>query len=560
MDSQTKLEQYHFHEQDWDSYEELRSSFDWQIPDTFNMATYACDRWADGTGRVAIYAEGLDEEDETYTYDRLADLTARLATYLKESGVERGDRVGVFTPQAPATLIAHLAAWKIGAVSIPLATLLGPDGAKYRLADSESVACMVDESCLDVLREVEPQLDDLETVLTVGADRHPNGEEPLWETIENTPPAIDAVETDPTDDATIIYTSGTTGEPKGVLHAHQLLLGHLPFFLTCYNNLELPERVVLWTPVEWSWIGSLYSGIMPTLYYGKSVLAYDRDSFDPEAAFRVIHKYNVTNYGGPPTTLRMMKSVENPAERFDLDSVRVVVAGGEAVGPDITKWADETFGGATIHEGYGQTEYNVGLGDCTALFEFKEGTMGKPVPGHEVTVVDEVSTEPMDPGEIGELAFRYEGSPVSFKRYVNKPEKTASKVKDGWLLSEDLTGFDEEGYFSFKSRKDDVIISSGYKIGPEEIEDTLVDHPKVANAGVIGVPDEERGQVPKAFVVLDGGTTSSDQLRLELQSFVKEQLAKYEYPRELEFIDELPTTSTGKVRRLDLEKREGLVD
>jgi acetyl-CoA synthetase len=556
-----RLDAYHFYEDDWDSYEGLREAFDWEVPERFNMAVYCCDRWAETDDeRVALYAEADDGTSETYTFAETRDVTNRLANYLREQGVERGDRVGVNAPQCPETVFGHLAAWKLGAVSVPLSTLFGPDAVAYRLSDCDAVAAVVDASNIENVREARDSLPGLDTVLTVGVDDPDTGagEADLWDAIADHEPTFEPVETAAEDDAIFIYTSGTTGDPKGVRHAHRMLLGHLPLFVTTFGNMRMAETDVFWTPAEWAWIASLFDVVVPGLYYGRPVVAYDGGQFDPEEAFRIVETYDVTNFFAPPTALRMMMQVED-TDRFDADSLRTIASGGESLGQSIVDWAQDTFGGTAVHEGYGQTEANMLVGDCTALTEFREGYIGRAGPGHEVTIVDPDTAEPtVEPGEIGEIALRYEGNPVCFVEYWKKPEKTERKVQNGWLLTEDLGTMDEDGYVAFKSRKDDVIISAGYRIGPEEVEDSVAGHEAVADAAVIGVPDDERGQVPKAFVVVAPGFEADDDLRASIRQHVRDRLAKYEYPREIEFVDDLPKTATGKVRRKPLREREGL--
>ena len=555
MGHNQRLDAYHFYEKEWNDYDHLHDSFEWEVPSAFNMADYVCDRWADERGRVALFATDGDGRERTYTFWELRNLTNRLANYLADHGVGRGDRVGVNAPQKPETLITHIAAWKLGAVSIPLSTLFGIDGLSYRLADSESVACIVDESNVETLRTVRDDLDTLETVLTVDVDEPEDDETDIWDAMERCSRDRDIVETDAEDDAIIIYTSGTTGNPKGVLHAHRMLLGHLPLFLTSFCNLDVRETDVAWTPSEWAWVASLFDIVFPALYYGRPIVAYEGGPFDPEAAFRTVERYGVSIFFAPPTALRMMMNVDSPADRYDVDSVRVIPSGGESLGQSIVEWGETTFDGAAVHEAYGQTEANLTIGDCTALTEFREGKMGLGGPGHDVRIVDPETAEPtVEDGEVGEIAVRYEGDPVCFKEYLNRPEKTERKVRNGWLLTEDLGKRDEDGYITFVSRTDDVIISSGYRIGPEEIEESLAGHEGVADSAVVGVPDDERGEIPKAFVVLADGYDPDDALVDELQSYVKERLAKYEYPREIAFLDELPKTTTGKIRRADLRE------
>ncbi|PSP73286.1 AMP-dependent synthetase [Halobacteriales archaeon QS_3_64_16] len=569
-----RLEAYRFHEREWESYEELYEAFEWEVPETFNMATYLCDRWAErgegaddggGNGRIAFYSENEAGERETYTFEELREAANGLADFLAARGVSRGDRVGVNVPQKPETVMAHLAAWKLGAVSVPLSTLFGPDALSYRLADSGALACVVDGSNVDALRDVGGDLDDLETVVTV--DTAPeNGEVGFEDAIDgehagdSDGPERDreTVATDAEEDAIVIYTSGTTGDPKGVRHAHRVLLGHLPLFLTTFCNMDIEESDVHWTPAEWAWIASLFDVVLPGLFYGKPVLAYSGGAFDAEAAFSLIERYELTNVFAPPTALRILMQADHSP--YDLDSVRVLPSGGESLGDSIVTWAEEVFDGAAVQEGYGQTEANMIVGDCTALADFREGTIGLPGPGHEVAIVDRETTEPLEAGTVGEIAVRYAGDPVCFKQYWKKPGATAEKVRDGWLCTEDLGEMSEDGYVTFHGRADDVIISAGYRIGPEEIEDCLASHDAVADTAVIGVPDEERGKVPKAFCVLATGYEPSEELKGDLREHVRERLAQYEYPRGIEFLEELPTTVTGKVRRASLRDREGLTE
>ncbi|MFB6170484.1 MAG: acyl-CoA synthetase, partial [Haloarculaceae archaeon] len=405
-----RLEPYHFHEREWESYDDLREWFEWEVPETFNMAHYVCDRWADERGRVALFGEDDEGNRQTYTFWQFRGLANRLANYLRAQGVERGDRVGINASQRPETAIAHVAIWKLGAVSIPLSTLFGTEGLRYRLDDAGAVACIVEASNLDTYREIYGDVDSLDTTLTLDAD--PQGEEvDFHDALDGQSRAFETVETDAEENALLIYTSGTTGDPKGVLHAHRVLLGHLPLFLTTLCNVRLDERDVFWTPSEWAWIATLFDVLFPALFYGRPVLAYDGGQFDPGVAFDLLDRYGVTNYFAPPTALRMMMQVED-ASAYEVDSVRAVASGGEALGQSVVDWAEDVFAGATVHEGYGQTEANMLVGGCTALFPFREGRMGRAAPGHEVAVVDPETAEPtVAPGEVGEIAVRYEGDP-----------------------------------------------------------------------------------------------------------------------------------------------------
>lgn len=549
------LDAYHFYDREWEDYRQLCEHFEWEIPDQFNMADYLCDRWAHKRGRVAIFAETVDGTEQVYTYRQLRNDANKLANFLVQQGLEPGDHIGVNLSQRPEAILTHLAAWKLGAVSVPLSTKFGPEALEYRLNDCDAKACIVDTMNVDSFTDAYENLDGLTQVITAGENIHDVGT-PFETAISNTSRSFENIQRAPDDRALVHYTSGTTGNPKGVRHGHQVVLGHLPSFVTSFCNMEMSDDHLFWTPAEWAWI-LLPMMILPNLFYGKPFLAYSTAEFDAEKAYQLIEKYEVTNYFAPPTALRMM-AAESGTEQYDLSSLRVVTSAGEPVGQVLKDGMAEEFG-TSIQEVYGQTEVDSVAGSCTALGVNREGTIGKATPGRDVRIVDRTNPpEPLENGEVGEFAVRRSGDPICFLGYLNQPEMTARKIKDDWILLGDLGSEDADGYFSFHGRMDDIIISSGYRIGPSEVEDELTNHEAVADAGVIGIPDEERGEVPKAFVVLASGYEPSDELVRELKRDVKQRLAMYEYPREIEFIDELPKTVTDKIRREDLRKYEGL--
>jgi acetyl-CoA synthetase len=552
-----RLDTYHFYEEEWADYDELYEAFEFEIPATFNIAEYVCDRWVEGNSKVALFADDLRGTEQTYTFWQLRRAADRMANFLAAEGIGEGDRIGVTGAQKPETLIAHLAAWKLGAVSVPLSSLFGRTGLRYRIADAGMKAFVVDETAIDTLREVRDDLEDLEHVLPIDGETARDDEVAFWDAVTDHPPERETVDADSEQLASILYTSGTTGDPKGVKLPHQIILGALPSFMCGHCNVQ--GKGVLWLPAEWSWV-AFFAPVVTNLFYGSPVVAYDRDQFEPEKAFELIEKYGINRGMFPPSALRMMMQVEDAEERYDVTSYESMVVGGEEIGETVIDWVDRVFGGTAINAAFGQSEAIMFLGECHALgVEHREGKLGRPYPGYEVAIVDPETAEPTVPtGEVGEIALGAEGNPGIFTGYLDAPEKTAAKRRKGWLLSEDLGVAHEDGYVSFTSRKDDVIISSGYRIGPGEIEDVLVAHDDVVDAGVIGVPDDERGEVPKAFVELVDGATPGPDLEGRLRQHVKTELAKYEYPREVAFVEHLPRTTTGTTQRADLRDREGL--
>jgi len=539
-----------------ESYEAAREGFTWEFPPEYNIAR-DCLRKHEETDRVALYQAYPDGRRETYTFTDLDERSNQLAHALAARGVERGDRVAVVVPQKPANPLTHLACWKLGAVSVPLSVLFGPDALEYRLQDSDACALVADASVLAAVREVREACPSLDTVVTVDADAPGNDIERFEQVGTDEPTTYDIAETDAGTPAVILYTSGSTGPPKGVLHGHGLWAGHCPAF--CMYFERSPFDGIYWTPADWAWIGALGDLVFPAWHYGRPVVGYPMEGFDPEAAFELCAEFDVTDTFLPPTAIRMLMSVDSPTERYDL-SLQAICSGGEPLTPEILDWAEEELAGVVVNELYGQTEANLLVANCREWFPAQAGSMGKPVPGHEVTVVDSETGEELPDGEVGMIAVTREGDPVVFQEYWNEPEKTASASVTGpdgteYHLTEDLGYRDRDGYFWFKARDDDVIITAGYRVGPGEVESAVLEHPAVEQVGVVGVDDETRGEVIKAFVQPVADATGNDQLRTEIQKQVKRQLAKYEYPREIAFVEELPTTATGKIQRRKLRDR-----
>jgi acetyl-CoA synthetase len=529
-------------------YDALVRDFRWALPRRFNIAAACCDRWAEATPDAPALVQWTPEGVREVSFAHLRRRADKLANALHALGVRRGDKVGILLPQCVEAAEAHLAVYKLGAVAIPLFTLFGPDALAYRLSDSGAVALIGSAEGLGTVRTVADQLADLRHWIAVHGDASgAHGYEDLLAGARDRFATADTAADDP---AMVIYTSGTTGNPKGALHAHRVLLGHLP-------GVEFPQEMFpqpgdrFWTPADWAWIGGLLDVLLPSLAHGVAVVAHRFPKFDPEQALALMAAAEVRNTFMPPTALKMLRQVDRPAERFGV-RLRSIGSGGETLGAELLDWGRGAFG-LTINEFYGQTECNLVVGNCAGQMEVRPGAMGRPIPGHTVAVLD-ADSQPLPPGREGRVAVKAP-DPVMFLEYLNKPEATRAKFTGDWLLTGDTATTDADGYLWFVGRDDDVITSAGYRIGPGEVEDCLGAHPAVAMSAVVGVPDELRGQRVKAFVVLNAGRAGSDALTRELQDHVKTKLAAHEYPREVEYVPALPLTATGKIKRKDLREQ-----
>lgn len=529
-----------------DNFEAIRRQHHWVVPTTYNIAYEVCDKHIQISDRVALFYENANGSECRYTFGEIRRLSNRFANALKHLGVGRGDRVAVILPQRVETAVAHLAIYKLGAVALPLSVLFGSEAIEYRLRDSGARVVLAYGRHIEILHELQSALPQLETIIDCD-----DGECAFWGLLERSSESLQSVRTQADDPALLIYTSGTTGPPKGALVAHRSLLGNLTGFEMSHNFFP-KEGDLFWTPADWAWTGGLLDGLLPTWYYGKAILGYEGGKFDAERALHLVAKYRVRNAFIPPTALKMMRQVRDIRSRFDV-RFRTIMSAGESVGEELIHWGREILG-ITINEMWGQTEFNYLVGNCSDIMEVKAGSMGKPYPGHFVQPIDDAG-EVMADGGPGELAAR-RGDPVMFLGYWNNEQATRDKFIGEWFCTGDVGYRDADGYLWFMGRKDDVISSAGYRIGPGEIEDSLLRHPAVAQAAVIGVPDELRGSIVKAFIVLAKGYHESQALQQDIQQFVRQRLAAYEYPRAIEFIDELPMTTTGKVRRLELRQRE----
>lgn len=534
---------------DGQTLEDVASRFAWDVPEFFNIGVSVADAWAEREPeRICLEHFNPEGPPAQLSYGELARRSNAFANALRSLGVGRGDRVALMLPQGFHTAIAHVAIYKMGAIAVPLALLFGVEAIEHRLSASGAKVLVTTGNGFDKLSAIRERLNVLENVIvtctaTAGAES--------FEQLEATyPDAFEAERTRADDPALMIFTSGTTGAPKGALHGHRVLIGHIPGVQIHHEFMPQPGDK-LWTPADWAWAGGLLNVLLPGLFLGVPVVSSPAQKFDPELAYRTMAEMKVRNAFIPPTALRIMRTVSDPLSRHQLD-LRSVGSGGEALGRETYEWAQRVLG-LTISEFYGQTECNLVLASIAKLGVSRGGAIGKPVPGHEVAVIDDEGVVVAD-GVSGQIAIR-RPDPVMFLGYWGNEEATVAKFIGDWMVTGDQGVRDEDGYFSFFGRDDDVITSSGYRIGPGEIENCLTGHPSVALAAAVGKPDPVRTEIVKAYVVVVPGTEIDEALSVSIRDWVKTRLSAHEYPREIEFVDELPLTTTGKVvRRLLRDK------
>ncbi|MEO6972924.1 MAG: AMP-binding protein [Rhodoferax sp.] len=566
------------------------SQFRWQVPRHFNIAQVCCTRWAEqdqgksnAPKRVAIRAEGTGAKATFHTYVELQQAANRLSNLLAGLGVARGDRVAIVMPQRFETAVAYMAVLQLGAVAMPLSMLFGPEALEFRLHDSEAVAAICDSGATAALVAVRASCPLLRSIISVGAG---GGERVVdyASAVARQPAHFVAAATLADDPAVLIYTSGTTGQPKGALIAHRVLIGNLSGFVCSHNWFGFDGRrnaassAVFWSPADWAWTGGLMDALLPTLYFGREIVAYN-GRFSPEMAFTLMEKYGVTHTFLFPTALKaMMKTYPQPGRQFKL-RLQSIMSAGEAVGDAVFAYCRQQLG-VTVNEMFGQTEINYIVGNCAMNgrprngigWPAKPGSMGRPYPGHRVAVIDDAGHECAVgvPGDVAlnRLDIHGDPDPIFFLGYWKNPQATSAKFTGDWCRTGDLATRDADGYLWYIGRADDVFKAAGYRIGPGEIENCLVKHPAVANVAAVPKPDRERGALVKAYVVLSPGFIAARAeftgsaadfdaaLVAELQAHVKGKLAPYEYPKEIEFIDALPMTTTGKVQRRVLRLQE----
>jgi acetyl-CoA synthetase len=549
-----------------DQYSELHSQFRWKVPKKFNIALACAPKTPSEGAKSALLLDEPGLPTQTWSYQQLWRASQQLANALVALGVVKGDRIAIVLPQCAQTAIAHLAAYSLGAVAMPMSVLFGPDALAFRLENSQTKIAIIDADYVSnlhiALDESAPAAAVLQHIVVVGGDQprpiYAQSKQHAWDLLlsasSNHFTTIATLATDP---AVLIYTSGTTGQPKGALIPHQALIGNLTGFVASQNWFP-KEQDVFWSPADWAWTGGLMDALLPCLYFKKPIVGF-KGRFSPEIAYDLLEKHRVTNAFLFPTALKqMLKADPAPKHRYQL-KLRAVMSAGESVGQTLFDWTQEALG-VTTNEMFGQTEVNYIVGNSAHRWAAKPGSIGKAYPGHQVAVISDEG-QPVKPGELGEIAVNRldvhgDPDPVFFLGYWNNEKATRDKFSGDWCRTGDLATSDDDGYLWYGGRADDMFKAAGYRIGPSEIENCLVKHSAVANVAVVPKPDKERGNVVKAFVVLTAGTQANETLVKELQAHVRGKLAPYEYPKEIEFVSELPMTTTGKVQRRLLRLQE----
>ena len=569
-----------------DHHAAMLAQFRWQVPRHFNIAQVCARRWAahDNGTRTAIITHHTDAPALQHSFAQLQAAADAMSQRLAALGVRPGDRVAVVLPQRFETVVAYMALWQMGAVVMPLSQLFGPEALLFRLQDAQAVLAVVDSVSADTVAALQDQCPDLQRLLNVDLEPQANAMDAALAadaSLMHPPKTWPMANTLADDPAVLIYTSGTTGPPKGALIPHRALMGNLTGFVCSQNwfgfaatgqapmsegELPLGSHAVMWSPADWTWTGGLMDALLPSLYFGRPIVAW-RGRFSADLAFGLMQQHRVTHTFLFPTALKaMMKAYPHPGAQFQLD-LQAIMSAGEAVGDAVFAYCQQALG-VTVNEMFGQTEVNYIVGNCAMNGETssgvgwpaKPGSMGRAYPGHRVAVIDEEGQECAVgvPGDVAlhRLDMHGDPDPIFFLGYWRQPAATAHKFTGDWCRTGDLATRDADGYLWYQGRADDVFKAAGYRIGPSEIENCLVKHPAVANAAVVPKPDAERGNVVKAYVVLSAGFAASDALVEALQDHVRGLLAPYEYPKEIEFIDALPMTTTGKVQRRVLRLQE----
>jgi acetyl-CoA synthetase len=524
------------------SFAEAHARHEWKIPERYNIAQDVVDRWADDPARSGDTALGVLTNDgvmELTTWSEVQEYSRRLGDALvTRLGIKPGDVVAVVLKQSLPGAIAHMAAYRIGAVVCPISHLYAGEGLMWRLRHSEAKVLITDVDGVDGVPIGSDLLPDLANVVVVDAGPRPDVHD-FWPLLDASSGTCETAATRPDDPALLIYTSGTTGDPKGVLHGQRVALGHAN---VAYLFEGVRDTDVFWAPNDWSWIAGVGNGLLAPWGFGIPIFSMGDRRFDPLDVAQFVEVHHPTIGFMPPSALRLMRQSDvHLAHPF-----RALMSGGEVLTDEMRDWCLANLC-ATINVGFGQTEGNDTLGVVAAWEKPADDTVGRVLPGHFAAVLNTDGTEVPD-GVEGELCMRTEGRPVFFLEYFKNPEDTARTLRDGWIHTGDHFYRGADGYFHFVGRGDDVIKSSGYRIGPTEIENIVSRHPQVIECAVIGLPDPARGQVITAVLRLRPGANTEETTRA-LAEQVRDNVGKHAYPRRFEIVEEFPKTVTGKIRR-----------
>ncbi|HEX4109451.1 MAG TPA: AMP-binding protein [Solirubrobacteraceae bacterium] len=512
------------------TYERALAEHRWVVPERYNIAADVCDKHP--REKLAMIHERYDGVRRELSWGELQDLSSQAAHLLAERGVGKGDRVAVVLPATPETAAVFFGTWKVGALLLSMSVLYGDDGIRHRIGDSEPAVLITDAANAPRFEGVSgPEL----VVLDAS-------------TLAGRPTDVPTLDTSCDDPAQLYYTSGTTGMAKGIVHAHRYVLAHNEFELC--HDVQDGER--FHGMGEWAWA----AGISPLLgpwRLGAVQCVFQREGgFDPHKQLDFLSRYEVTNVFGTPTAIRSMMGIADAGTRYP-QRFRIVCSAGEPLNPEAIRWFRDQYG-ITVLDYYGMTESYPMVANYPFM-DVREGSMGKPMPGWDVQVLDE-DERPVKQGERGEICLRARQNPHYPLGYWRLPEATEETFGGEWFHTKDAASVDDDGYVWYEGRADDLIIAAGYRIGPFEVESACLEHDAVAEAAAVASPDERRGHVVKAFIVLAGGRQASDELAREIQAFVRDRLSAYAYPRKIEFVADLPKTLTGKIRRIELRQRE----
>jgi acetyl-CoA synthetase len=532
------------------SYEEMVAAFRWDVPERYNIATDTVDKHEDD--RLAMVWEDWQGNERRLTFGDFKKLSNKIANVLASHGVEGGDRVAVMLPSVPETAATFIAVYKLGAILLSLSQLYGDDGIAHRLDDSQARVLITDGKNRGRLEGMRDRVSTLERVFVLNAGSGlREGDVDFDDAVAGAAEDFTTADTAADDPAQLYYSSGTTGAAKGILHAHRYLLAHNEYEF-CH---DVREDELFHSTGEWAWIAGIVPGILGPWRYGVPVAVFQRagGAYDPAQTFYLLEKYRVGNMFTTPTALRAMTQLKDPGSQYDIN-LRICCSAGEPLNPEVIRWFEKQFG-IPVLDYYGLTESYPLCGNFPTV-EIRPGSMGLPLPGWDVELLKVGTEEPVPRGEAGEICLKARSNPHYPLGYWNRPEDTAEVFDGEYFHTNDMGRLDDDGYVWYEGRADDVIISAGYRIGPFEVESAILELDETIEAAAVAAPDAKRGSIVKAFVRLAEGVEPSDDLAAKIQAHVRESYAAYAYPRAVEFVDDLPKTLTGKIRRIELREAE----